>query len=105
MGCRFFSRMVQLLTGLTILGMSFLAFSQRLSCKSHAGLSLLETAKKLASQYQKEVDKCNSGMDTCEEGRKLKKHFIIMSYFIDIFIFNLVFIIYFSFDSKFLFLF
>ncbi|KAK8359998.1 hypothetical protein V6Z12_A04G132900 [Gossypium hirsutum] len=30
---------------------------------------LLE-AKKLASQYQKEVDKCNSGMETCEEVRE-----------------------------------
>ncbi|KAI4325080.1 hypothetical protein MLD38_030507 [Melastoma candidum] len=29
-------------------------------------IALLE-AKKLTSQYQKEVDKCNSGMDTCEE--------------------------------------
>ena len=30
---------------------------------------LLE-AKKLASQYQKEADKCNSGMETCEEVRE-----------------------------------
>ncbi|TYI05708.1 hypothetical protein ES332_A10G108100v1 [Gossypium tomentosum] len=27
-------------------------------------------AKKLAAQYQKEADKCNSGMDTCEEARE-----------------------------------
>ena len=30
---------------------------------------LLE-AKKLASQYQKEADKCNSGMETCEQARE-----------------------------------
>ncbi|KAG1368471.1 hypothetical protein COCNU_14G009390 [Cocos nucifera] len=35
----------------------------------HADATLLE-AKKLASQYQKESDKCNSGMDTCEEARE-----------------------------------
>ena len=34
-----------------------------------ADVTLLE-AKKLASQYQKEADKCNSGMDTCEEARE-----------------------------------
>ncbi|CAL9092105.1 uncharacterized protein LOC135614363 isoform X1 [Musa acuminata AAA Group] len=34
-----------------------------------ADVKLLE-AKKLASQYQKEADKCNSGMDTCEEARE-----------------------------------
>ncbi|XP_054785654.1 uncharacterized protein LOC129292146 [Prosopis cineraria] len=34
-----------------------------------ADVALLE-AKKLASQYQKEADKCNSGMDTCEEARE-----------------------------------
>ncbi|KAK5845443.1 hypothetical protein PVK06_001629 [Gossypium arboreum] len=27
-------------------------------------------AKKLASQYKKEADKCNSGMETCEEVRE-----------------------------------
>ncbi|KAK5775175.1 hypothetical protein PVK06_043044 [Gossypium arboreum] len=27
-------------------------------------------AKKLASQYQKEADKCNSSMETCEEARE-----------------------------------
>ncbi|KAE9591478.1 hypothetical protein Lal_00038909 [Lupinus albus] len=31
-----------------------------------ADIKLLE-AKKIASQYQKEADKCNSGMETCEE--------------------------------------
>ncbi len=31
-----------------------------------ADMALLE-AKKKSSQYQKEADKCNSGMDTCEE--------------------------------------
>ncbi|TYH27176.1 hypothetical protein ES288_A02G048600v1 [Gossypium darwinii] len=35
----------------------------------HKFFFLLE-AKKLASQYQKEADKCNSGMDTCEEVRE-----------------------------------
>ncbi|KAJ4977491.1 hypothetical protein NE237_002597 [Protea cynaroides] len=34
-----------------------------------ADMALLE-AKKLASQYQKEADKCNSGMETCEEARE-----------------------------------
>ncbi|MED6208374.1 hypothetical protein PIB30_044408 [Stylosanthes scabra] len=34
-----------------------------------ADTTLLE-AKKLASQYQKEADKCNSGMETCEETRE-----------------------------------
>ncbi|KNA19920.1 hypothetical protein SOVF_056980 [Spinacia oleracea] len=32
-------------------------------------MGLLE-AKKIASQYQKEADKCNSGMETCEEARE-----------------------------------
>ncbi|EPS68037.1 hypothetical protein M569_06737, partial [Genlisea aurea] len=27
-------------------------------------------AKKMTSQYQKEADKCNSGMETCEEARE-----------------------------------
>ncbi|XP_052878617.1 formin-like protein 21b [Gossypium arboreum] len=37
--------------------------------------SACNEAKKLASQYQKEADKCNSGMETCKEvRRKLKKH-------------------------------
>ncbi|XP_061340783.1 uncharacterized protein LOC133287233 [Gastrolobium bilobum] len=34
-----------------------------------ADILLLE-AKKIASQYQKEADKCNSGMETCEEARE-----------------------------------
>ncbi|CAL0303966.1 unnamed protein product [Lupinus luteus] len=34
-----------------------------------ADTALLE-AKKIASQYQKEADKCNSGMETCEEARE-----------------------------------
>ena len=34
-----------------------------------ADMALLE-AKKIASQYQKESDKCNSGMETCEEARE-----------------------------------
>lgn len=34
-----------------------------------ADLGLLE-AKKGASQFQKEADKCNSGMETCEEARE-----------------------------------
>ncbi|KMZ69166.1 hypothetical protein ZOSMA_21G00180 [Zostera marina] len=34
-----------------------------------ADLGLLE-AKKVASQFQKEADKCNSGMETCEEARE-----------------------------------
>ncbi|TYJ39715.1 hypothetical protein E1A91_A04G088400v1 [Gossypium mustelinum] len=32
--------------------------------------SACNEAKKLASQYQKEADKCNSGMETCEEVRE-----------------------------------
>lgn len=34
-----------------------------------ADVTLLE-AKKLSSQFQKEADKCSSGMDTCEEARE-----------------------------------
>ena len=34
-----------------------------------ADMALLE-AKKITSQYQKEADKCNSGMETCEEARE-----------------------------------
>lgn len=34
-----------------------------------ADMALLE-AKKMASQYQKEADKCSSGMETCEEARE-----------------------------------
>lgn len=36
--------------------------------QQRADMALLE-AKKLTSQYQKEADKCNSGMETCEEAR------------------------------------
>lgn len=32
--------------------------------------SALLDAKKLASQYQKEAEKCNSGMETCEKARE-----------------------------------
>ncbi|XP_059439520.1 uncharacterized protein LOC132172094 isoform X2 [Corylus avellana] len=32
-------------------------------------MALLE-AKKIASQYQKDADKCSSGMETCEEARE-----------------------------------
>ncbi|XP_010556992.1 PREDICTED: uncharacterized protein LOC104826142 isoform X2 [Tarenaya hassleriana] len=34
-----------------------------------ADMALLE-AKKIMSSYQKEADKCNSGMETCEEARE-----------------------------------
>lgn len=34
-----------------------------------ADRALLE-AKKITSQYQKEADKCNSGMETCEDARE-----------------------------------
>ncbi|KAF5814213.1 hypothetical protein HanRHA438_Chr03g0119341 [Helianthus annuus] len=37
--------------------------------QQRADMALLE-AKKLTSQYQKEADKCNSGMETCEEARE-----------------------------------
>ena len=37
--------------------------------QQEADVKLLE-AKKLVSQYQKEADKCSSGMDTCEEARE-----------------------------------
>ncbi|KAH7288725.1 hypothetical protein KP509_31G038500 [Ceratopteris richardii] len=37
--------------------------------QQHAEAALLE-AKKLASQYQKEAEKCNSGMETCEVARE-----------------------------------
>ncbi|PQM40350.1 uncharacterized protein Pyn_22876 [Prunus yedoensis var. nudiflora] len=37
--------------------------------QQRADMALLE-AKKIASQYQKEADKCNSGMETCEEARE-----------------------------------
>ena len=37
--------------------------------QQRADMALLE-AKKIASQYQKEADKCNMGMETCEEARE-----------------------------------
>ncbi|GMI70947.1 hypothetical protein like AT1G05070 [Hibiscus trionum] len=43
--------------------------SQALESQQRADMALLE-AKKLSSQYQKEADKCNSGMEICEEARE-----------------------------------
>ena len=43
--------------------------AEALEKQRHAEMALLE-AKKMASQYQKEADKCNSGMETCEEARE-----------------------------------
>lgn len=43
--------------------------NQAMENQQHADMALLE-AKKIASQYQKEADKCNSGMETCEEARE-----------------------------------
>ncbi|KAK5784327.1 hypothetical protein PVK06_038850 [Gossypium arboreum] len=43
--------------------------AEALENQQRADMALLE-AKKLASQYQKEADKCNSGMETCEEARE-----------------------------------
>ncbi|KAG9447632.1 hypothetical protein H6P81_013760 [Aristolochia fimbriata] len=43
--------------------------AEALEKQRKADRQLLE-AKKLASQYQKEADKCNSGMETCEEARE-----------------------------------
>ncbi|XP_061356481.1 uncharacterized protein LOC133300917 [Gastrolobium bilobum] len=43
--------------------------NQALENQQRADMALLE-AKKIASQYQKEADKCNSGMETCEEARE-----------------------------------
>lgn len=43
--------------------------NQAMESQQHADMALLE-AKKIASQYQKEADKCNSGMETCEEARE-----------------------------------
>uniref|UniRef100_A0A0D6R5J0 DUF1068 domain-containing protein n=1 Tax=Araucaria cunninghamii TaxID=56994 RepID=A0A0D6R5J0_ARACU len=37
--------------------------------QQHAELTLLD-AKKLASQYQKEAEKCNAGIETCEGARE-----------------------------------
>ncbi|CAN4103525.1 unnamed protein product [Withania somnifera] len=42
-----------------------------------ADMALLE-AKKLTSQYMKEADKCNSGMETCEEARE-KAEFLLLA--------------------------
>ncbi|OVA09761.1 Protein of unknown function DUF1068 [Macleaya cordata] len=43
--------------------------AEALENQRKADMALLE-AKKMASQYQKEADKCNSGMETCEEARE-----------------------------------
>lgn len=43
--------------------------SEALESQQRADIQLLE-AKKMTSQYQKEADKCNSGMETCEEARE-----------------------------------
>ncbi|MBA0604652.1 hypothetical protein Godav_017302 [Gossypium davidsonii] len=43
--------------------------AEALESQRRADMALLE-AKKIASQYQKEADKCNSGMETCEEARE-----------------------------------
>ncbi|KAL5715387.1 hypothetical protein ACHQM5_017215 [Ranunculus cassubicifolius] len=43
--------------------------AEALDNQRRADMALLE-AKKMASQYQKEADKCNSGMETCEEARE-----------------------------------
>ncbi|XP_077227978.1 uncharacterized protein LOC143860990 [Tasmannia lanceolata] len=43
--------------------------AEALENQRRADMALLE-AKKMASQYQKEADKCNSGMETCEEARE-----------------------------------
>ncbi|KZV53281.1 hypothetical protein F511_07575 [Dorcoceras hygrometricum] len=40
------------------------------SKKHHQADTALLEAKKMTSQYQKEADKCNSGMETCEEARE-----------------------------------
>ncbi|KAK2999185.1 hypothetical protein RJ639_023024 [Escallonia herrerae] len=43
--------------------------AEALESQQRADKALLE-AKKMASQYQKEADKCNMGMGTCEEARE-----------------------------------
>ncbi|XP_061962688.1 uncharacterized protein LOC133683167 [Populus nigra] len=43
--------------------------TEALENQRRADIVLLE-AKKMTSQYQKEADKCNSGMETCEEARE-----------------------------------
>ncbi|XP_062162537.1 uncharacterized protein LOC133869525 isoform X2 [Alnus glutinosa] len=43
--------------------------AEALENQQRADMALLE-AKKMASQYQKDADKCSSGMETCEEARE-----------------------------------
>ncbi|KAL2524665.1 Protein of unknown function (DUF1068) [Abeliophyllum distichum] len=43
--------------------------SEALEKQQRSDVALLE-AKKMTSQFQKEADKCNSGMETCEEARE-----------------------------------
>ncbi|EEF43823.1 uncharacterized protein LOC8277984 [Ricinus communis] len=43
--------------------------AEALRDQQRADVALLE-AKKMASQYQKDADKCNAGMGTCEEARE-----------------------------------
>ncbi|XP_071730021.1 uncharacterized protein [Rutidosis leptorrhynchoides] len=43
--------------------------TEAVDSQQRADTALLE-AKKLTSQYQKEADKCNSGMESCEEARE-----------------------------------
>ncbi|CDP16235.1 unnamed protein product [Coffea canephora] len=43
--------------------------TEALENQQRADMQLLE-AKKMTSQYQKEADKCNSGMETCEAARE-----------------------------------
>ncbi|OWM85573.1 uncharacterized protein LOC116207408 [Punica granatum] len=43
--------------------------AQALENQQKADMMLLE-AKKMTSQFQKEADKCSSGMETCEEARE-----------------------------------
>ncbi|XP_010543006.1 PREDICTED: uncharacterized protein LOC104816039 [Tarenaya hassleriana] len=43
--------------------------AESLEKQKRADMGLLE-AKKIMSSYQKEADKCNSGMETCEEARE-----------------------------------
>lgn len=43
--------------------------AEALENQRRADMALLE-AKKVTSQYLKEADKCNSGMETCEEARE-----------------------------------
>ncbi|KAF8409597.1 hypothetical protein HHK36_005675 [Tetracentron sinense] len=50
--------------------------AEALENQQRADMALLE-AKKMASQYQKEADKCNSGMETCEEARERAKAALI----------------------------